>query len=146
MLIVDSREKKWDHIRDYLSGRGYEYRVEKLNTGDYVSDSSPGIVIDRKKDLNELATNLCTSDSNRFWREMRRSKQEGILLIVLVEHGGKIKEHKDVLGWRSKYSKITGQQLLNEMCNVEVAYGVKFMFTNKRKTASMIVELLNLKQ
>ena len=144
MLIVDSREKKWLHIKKYLDNKGYEYEVRALDTGDYMNEDMPGVIIDRKQNLNEVCQNLCSRDNNRFWREIRRSKKEGVQLIVLVEHGGKIKAMRDVAGWKNKYSSISGTRLLEEMYRVEVAYGVKWMFCCKQKTPSLILELLGL--
>lgn len=146
MLIVDSREKKWDHIRDYLTGRKMTYIIKKLETGDYMNDANPTVIIDRKRNLGEVCSNLCTTDSNRFWREIRRSKQEHIKLIVLVEHGGSIKTVQDVIKWKSKYSKITGSRLMEEMYRVEVAYGIEWMFCNKRQTPKLIIELLGINE
>jgi len=144
MLIVDSREKKWDHIQNYLLKHGYTYKISKLDIGDYVSDINPNVVIDRKRNLNEVCSNLCTHDSNRFWREIRRSKAEGIHLIVLVEHGGKIKELQDVAGWKSRYSSITGARLMEQMYRTSVAYDVEWVFCSKIKTPKLILELLKI--
>ena len=63
-------------------------------------------------------------------------------MIILCEHGGKIKSIKDVAAWKSTYSRVTGRQLAAEIYRVHVAYGVEFLFCDKRSTGRRIVELL----
>ena len=133
MIICDTREKKNEHILAYFDVREIPYTVRKLDTGDYMEDSKPGVVIDRKRNLDELCGNLFSHDKSRFWREVRRAKDEHIKLIFLIEHGGKIKTLSDVRQWRSRYSKITGHILYAEICRVHIAYGCEFFFCNKRK-------------
>jgi hypothetical protein len=100
------------------------------------------ITIDRKKDLNELMKNMCSPDSSRFWREIRRSKEENIRFIILCEHGGQYKSIKDVARFWSKYSRVTGRQLMDKMYKAHISYGVEFLFCDKRQTGKRIVELL----
>lgn len=141
MIYSDSREKKNEHVLAYLDQEGVPYEVRKLSVGDYMDSERPGLSIDRKRNLEELSGNVCTSDG-RFWREVRRSHEEGTKLIVLVEHGGKIKNLKDVPLWRSKYSRVTGEQLVRELYRIHIAYGVEFLFCDKRRTGRTILELL----
>ena len=143
MLISDSREKKNSHILDYFQRHNIEYEVKKLDTADYWNSENPNVVIDRKKNLNEIATNLCSNDSSRFWKEVRRSYRDKQKFIVLCEHGGKIKSLDDVSGWQSKYSKISGKRLQEEMYRVGIAYNVTWVFCDKRSSGRKIVELLN---
>ena len=142
MIICDTREKKNEHILDYFEMREIPYAVRKLDTGDYMDDTRPGLVIDRKRNLDELCGNLFSADKSRFWREVRRAKESHIKLVFLIEHGGKIKTLPDVRQWRSRYSKVTGHRLYNEICRVHIAYGCEFLFCDKRKTGKRIIELL----
>lgn len=148
MLIVDSREKwtqpksKDVHIRNYLERHQIDYTVRKLDCGDYQLEGS-NITVDRKQSLSELATNLLNrSDSARFWREVRRAKEQGLKLIVLCEHGGKVKSIRDVAAWKSPYSHVSGRRILDEMVRLEQSYAVRFVFCDKRSTAKRIIELL----
>ena len=143
MIIVDSREKKWSHIEEFLIDNNIPYTVKKLDQGDYLNTDNPYVVIDRKQNLDECASNLCTKDSNRFWREIRHAKENGIKVIVLVEHSNRIKTINDVPNWNSKWSKISGKKLSDEMFKVHVAYGVDWKFCDKAHTAQKILELLN---
>ena len=142
MIICDTREKVNQSILAYFDKRGIEYKVEKLDTGDYMDSEKMDITIDRKRNLGELLTNLCSKDDSRFWREVRRSKEQKIKMIILCEHGGKIKSIRDVASWKSKYSKVTGKQLMEEIYKVHIAYGVEFIFCDKRSTGKRILELL----
>lgn len=143
MIIVDTREKRWEHIKAYFDKHGVEYEVRKLDTGDYQLADKPQLVIDRKRTLNELSHNLTNrKDHSRFWKEVRRSREQGTKLIVLCEHGGKIKSIDDVVNWSDKYSGVTGKHLRQELYRVHIAYNVEFLFTNKRSTARKIIELL----
>lgn len=141
MLIVDTREKKWDHVRAYFDRAGTEYRVQKLDFGDYMVEGSK-VTIDRKQNLDEVAANLCTRDSARFWREIRNAKKHGLRVIVLVEHGPNVRNSSDVRNWVSEYHKITGYRLVQEMFNCSVAYGVEWEFCSKKETGRKILELL----
>ena len=141
MIYVDSREKKNDHILAYFDRVSEQYQVRKLSTGDYMDSDRPGLTIDRKRNLQELAGNVCSAD-NRFWREVRRSREEHLKMIVLIEHGGQIKSMADVPKWNSKYSRVTGARLVNELYKIHVAYGVEFLFCDKRSAGRRILELL----
>ena len=150
LIYVDSRERwtqpgsKDHHIPDYFSRHGIEWEVKALNVGDYQLDGDSSVVVDRKKSIDEMATNLLNkSDSARFWREIRRAHSQGIKLIVLCEGGGtKYKTVNDLAAWKSKYSGVTGRRLISEIVRCEYAYGVTFLLCNRRETAKRIVELL----
>lgn len=142
MIICDTREKKNAHILQYFDQHGIEYAIRKLDTGDYMSTSRDRLTIDRKQDLSEICGNLCSPDKSRFWREVRRAKAERVKMIVLIEQGGAFKTLKDVPQWRGKYTRVTGYQLYNEMCRCSIAYGVEFLFCDKRSTGRRIAELL----
>ena len=122
MLISDSRERKNAHILDYFNRHNIEYEVKKLDTADYWNSENPDVLVDRKKDLSECATNMCSPDSSRFWKELRRAHSEKKKLIILVEHGPNIKSLQDVHSWKSKYSTITGSRLQSEMYRIANAY------------------------
>lgn len=143
MIYVDTREKRWEHIAAYFDKKGVQYECKKLDTGDYMNTELPYVIIDRKRNLDECAQNLYSPDTARFWRELRRAHNEGIKLIFLVEHGGRIKTFEDVMTWNSRYSvKITGRRVAQEMFRAHVAYGVDWKFCQKRSTGEQILRLL----
>ena len=86
LLLVDTREKKniIKPILNYFESVGIEYESTKLLFGDYADYNRPGLVVDRKRNIAELAKN-CTSDHERFRRELERVKKAGATLVVLIE-------------------------------------------------------------
>lgn len=143
-IIIDSRERKCDHIKAWFDKNGVEYEVKKLDVGDFMLPDNPKVSVDRKSNLSELSRNLTNkSDHIRFWKEVRRAKEQGIKLYILCEHGGKIKSIQDVALWNDKYSGVNGRHLIDEIYRVHISYGVEFLFCSKRETAKKIIELLN---
>ena len=142
-IICDTREKANGRVLQYFQERGIPYVEKCLETGDYMDSDRMDITIDRKKDLDELLHNLCSPDKGRFWREIRRAKTQGIRFVILCEHGGQYKSIKDVAKFRSRYSKVTGKQLMEKMYSAHIAYGVEFFFCDKRNTGKRIVEILS---
>ena len=148
-LLVDSREK-WTqsnssdvHIRNYFEKHSVEYEVKKLDCGDYMLEDNQLLSIDRKQSLEELARNLMNrKDSSRFWREVRRCHDQHIKLVILCECGGAVHSINDVPKWKSKYSPVTGRRLVDEMIRLEMSYGVRWVFCDKRSTGRLIMEIL----
>ena len=141
--IFDSREKKNEHIKAYFEKHDIPYEVRKLDVGDYQIDGKPQISVDRKRNLQELSKNLMNAkDHSRFWKEVRRAREQKIKLFVLVEHGGQIKSIEDVAKWTDKYSGVSGRRLADEIYRVHISYGVEFIFCDKRTTAKKIIEIL----
>lgn len=143
MIVCDTREKRWEHIENYFIKNNIEYVSQKLDYGDYMDSLNPMLSVDRKRNFDEVAQNLLSKDSSRFWREIRGARKNNIHIIVLVEHGGKYKELMDVVNWKSKYSSLDGRRLVEKMLGVSYAYGVEWVFCDKRSTGKRIVELLS---
>ena len=143
MIVVDTREKKWDHIRKYFEANGIEFEIKKLDAGEYFSTDQGDVVVDRKQNLQELCGNLSKGDGNiiRFTNECRRAKEQGIRLVVLIE-GTNCQTVKDVSGWKSKYTKHSGKWLTDKMFNLTVSYNVEWQFCKKNETAAKILEIL----
>ncbi len=143
-VIIDSREKKCDHIKAWFDKNGIEYEVKKLDVGDYMLTDNPKISVDKKQNLSELSRNLMNKkDHSRFWKEVRRAREQSIKLYVLCEHGGDIRSIEDVPKWSDKYSGVSGRDLMDAMYQVHIAYGVDFIFCEKSCTARRILELLS---
>jgi ERCC4-type nuclease len=141
--VFDTREKRNEHIRAYFNKHGIEYEIRKLDVGDYQIEGKPQISVDRKRSLGELSHNLMNpKDHSRFWKEVRRAREQKIKLFVLVEHGGQIKSIEDVAKWTDKYSGVSGRSLADEIYRVHISYGVEFLFCDKRCTAKKIIDIL----
>ena len=121
MIIVDSREKKNQHILSWFNSHKIEYIVKKMEVADYQIEGNDKIVVDRKQNLDELTSNLLTKDKRRFYNEMRLAYQRGQKVIVLCEHGLNINSIADIGTWQSKHSKTTGKQLRAEIERVRVS-------------------------
>jgi hypothetical protein len=163
VIQVDSREHKseWDRIRRQFDRAGAEYFRSKLWVGDYMSLDNPRLIIDRKKDLQELIGNV-TQQHERFQAELVRAQKAGINLIILCEHGEDITTLDDIIFWQNprltkgewriqdghpvkvlKYPKATtGEQLFKSLTTIQNRYGVEFRFCEKRNTGAEIVRIL----
>lgn len=140
-IIVDTREQKWSHVKAFFGDHAIPFEVHKLDFGDYMEPGGT-VSVDRKQNLDELAANLCTADSRRFWNEIRGASKAGVHLVILCEHGNGIRTIKDVKPWRSAYTKITGDMVFRKMFQAAAAYGVEFRFCDKTETGKKIVEIL----
>lgn len=145
VIQVDSREQKYDHVTNYFDSQGIKWVKSKCVVGDYVNLENPMVVVDRKKDLHEVASNV-TKDHDRFVRELELAKELGYKLIVLVEEPN-MNELVDVCKWynwrRKKNPKaINGKTLYKIMLTMRDKYGFTWEFTTKGKCGERIVELL----
>ena len=160
---VDTREHKseWERIQKQFDALRVQYFRSKLYVGDYQSLDNPRLVIDRKKDLNELCGNVC-QQHDRFKAELIRAMQQNIKIVILVEHGEDVKSLEDVYFWenprkheviwktvngkRVKTARsakaIDGMQLYQSLCTIRDRYNVDFEFCTKEETGKRIVEIL----
>lgn len=112
-----------------------------MNVGDYMLDGG-SISVDRKYGLEEISKNLTNKkDNERFMAEVRRAYESQIKLVVLIEQRG-ITCHDDIARWRSKHTGVSGTTLLKRMFRLEMSYGVRFMFCDKRSCGKRIMEIL----
>ena len=160
---VDTREHKseWERIQKQFDTLGVQYLRSKLYVGDYQSLDNPRLVIDRKKDLNELCGNVC-QQHERFKAELIRAMQQNIKSVILVEHGEDVKSLEDVYFWENprkheviwktvngkrvktvrSAKAIDGMQLYKSLCTIRDRYNVDFEFCTKEETGKRIVEIL----
>ena len=165
-IQVDTREhaKEWDRVKKQFDDIGVQYYRSKLYVGDYMSLDNPRLVIDRKKDLQELCGNVC-QQHERFKKELIRAIEAGIQIVILVEHGPDVKTLEDVYFWQNprkheirwRVNKVTGQkekyfisakavdgkQLYKSLCTIHDRYGARFEFCTKDQTGRKIVEILS---
>lgn len=148
-IQIDSREhkKELERVQGQLERAGARIFISKLYVGDYMSLDNPRLIIDRKKDLQELCGNVC-QQHERFRAELIRAKEAGIQLVILCEHGGQIKTLEDVYFWKNPRLKrspraTTGEQLYKSLCTIKDRYGVRFAFCDKRQTGKRIMEILS---
>lgn len=144
-IIVDTREQKYNHVTDYFDKENIKWYRSKLICGDYQNPLNPMIIIDRKKDLQEVAGNVC-QQHDRFVRELELAKDLGYKMIVLVEEPN-ITSLPNVCTWynwrRKKNPRaVNGKTLYKIMSTMAEKYGVIWEFTKKENCGKRIVELL----
>lgn len=143
MIMCDSLEKKNQHVLKYFEDNGIDYRIQRMNVADYQIEGIDGLVIDRKQNLEEIAKNLMNrNDKSRFWREVRRARENNIKMVVLCEHSRNIKSIEDVSKWHGKFSPVSGRSLMNEIYRVHISYGIEFLFCDKKNTGREIIRIL----
>ena len=148
-IQYDTREKpsQLKRILPQLDALEVDHFPSKLYVGDYVSLDNSRLVIDRKKDLQELCGNV-TQQHERFRNELIRAQEKGIKLIILCEHGGNIKTLTDVPKWYNPRLKVspralTGKQLYAILKTMMEKYDFDIVFCQKSETGRRIVELLS---
>ncbi|MCK8828149.1 ERCC4 domain-containing protein [Natroniella acetigena] len=135
VILIDTREKKNDHILKYFDKHEIEYKSKKLDFGDYSfmlpRNEELGIardiyfnnqiVIERKASLEELSGNM-TQDRARFENELLRSNQAKFILLIEDEQGYKnILAHK----YNTKYnprSYIGGLMSFQHRYNITIQF------------------------
>lgn len=151
MIIVDTREKPKaiGKILKYFEANGIEYDSSKLYIGDYIRYDNPSVVVDRKQNIAELAKN-CTSDHERFKRELERVKKAGARLILLVEQDRykdrdewiHVRDISDLMCWTNSYTTITGEKVYRVLASWTAKYPLSVQFCDKRETGKKIAEIL----
>ena len=148
LILEDTRQqaRKHETKHKWFAENGIKIERCRLYVGDYTLPTNQSICIDTKKDLQELAQDVC-QQHERFRAELVRAQEAGIHLIVLCEHGGGIKSLEDVYFWvnpRRQHSPgaISGQRLFKILNTMQEKYGVRFEFCDKRQTGRRIVEIL----
>ena len=136
---------------------GYFKQEKGLKTGDFtlavqlpnqcVINFQDKIVIERKKDLNELCCNLFDKKDSegltRFERELSRSKEQGIKVILLVEVEDM---HSKILSSKyfrfDKASKVSPKAFNSILRSLQARYNISIEYCNKRDSARLIHDIL----
>ena len=147
-IVVDTREKPRAIVRimKTFGEEGIEVVRRALPFGDYIDPDHPGIVIDRKQTLQEVALN-CVQDRLRFLRMIDRCNRSGWHMIVLVEHSNRIRTLEDVINWNNPRLKVSplavdGPRLFRIMHAMANRYGFEWAFCDKLHTGKEIIRLL----
>lgn len=94
-IIIDTKEKKVEHITKYLDAVGVKYIRRSIKTGDISAiltyngidyDLSEKFAIERKANIAELIQNLCTKEHRpRFEAEFQRAEEAGTRIEIMIE-------------------------------------------------------------
>lgn len=151
MILVDSREHQHaiKRILETFDQSGIRHASTKLYVGDYQEVGNGLLVVDRKQNLQELASNVC-QQHERFRAELVRAQEAGIKIVILCEHGGQIRDLEEVRFWKNPRLKespqaITGERLHKVLATLREKYGVDFLFCDKRQTGKKIMEILGVR-
>lgn len=108
--------------------------VRKVDYGDYEIDGRPDlIVIERKKNIDELVTNL-TKHRDRFARELEGMQRAKHKYVIVEDHWCSIME--------PSFSKVHPKALVGSIFAFEIRYGVHFIFCGNRKWGMRIARQL----
>lgn len=136
VILIDTREKENSHIKDYFDKKGIEYKVKKLDYGDYSfyvpRNEALGITrelyfndivcIERKGSLEELSGNF-TKDRARIEEEL--SKKRGRLYLMI--EGA---TYEDILrhNYKTKYIPLS---FIATLKTFEARYDINTSFISK---------------
>ena len=136
------------------------YKQEKgLKTGDFTIcvllptgekiNFQDKIVVERKKDLNELASNFYDSKSKdeegltRIEREFKRAKEAGIKIHLVIETEDAISKILSSKHFRyDKASKINPKSFMMMLLSLCNRYDISVWYCNKKDSARLIHDLL----
>ena len=140
IILADTRQKCGQHnnIETYCKANGITLIPKALQVGDYMLPNGK-CAIDTKATILECVCDLYT-DKKSLNKKYRKCYEQGIHLIVLIEE--EIKSLQELVSWRSKYTKLTGRELLNMIHTLQVSYNVDFRFCKKENTGEVLVKLL----
>lgn len=153
-LIIDTREKPKAiaNIIKTFDAAGIKYETSKLLFGDYMDFNRPGLVIDRKQNIAELAKNVTgpKKERERFVAELERAKAAGAELVILVEQNKykyngqwkRVETITDLMLWSSPHTSIQGEKVYRTLAALQYRYNIIVKFCDKRTTGKEIIKLI----
>ena len=144
IILVDTREKKWSHIKIYLKSNNIKYLDYKLDFGDYSfmipqSDKlkidedvyfNDDIAIERKANAEEISGNL-TEDRDRLKREFERGNNK---IRLLIENSS----YADI--YRNNYNtQLNSNSFIGSLHSLQEEYNSPFFFVDKIYSGHYIV-------
>ena len=150
-LLIDTREKTKaiENILKTFDEAGIRHASTKLLFGDYMDYNRPGLVIDRKQNIAELAKN-CTREHDRFRAELERAKAADARLVILVEQNRykdrdkwiHVNSLEDIMLWSSPHTTIRGEKVFRVLRAWASKYDIEIEFCDKRMTGRRIIDIL----
>ncbi len=146
------KSKIGDPIEYYIQEKGLkvgDYTIAVQLPNKEVINFKDKVVIERKADLNELASNLYDSKSKdengltRIEREFSRAKDLGIKLHLLIETEDAVSKILSSKHFRyDKASKINPKSFMMMFLSLCNRYDVNVWYCNKKDSARVINDLL----
>ena len=154
IILYDTREQVNNHILQYFDLKKINYKRQKIDEGDYTAiitkcpkmgiyrDLYFPVGVERKNSVDELAGNLAeetdTRDDLRLTRELRRAKEKGIKMFLVIEdeHG-----RRNILAgnYRSLYKPVS---LMARLRSLQDQFLNGTVFINKNDTGEEIFGIL----
>lgn len=148
VIIEDTRQQdgKHDIKHEWFEKNNVTIVRSKLPFGDYAL--VPKVTIDTKRNMDEIAGNICGKEHKRFIAECKKARDAGCKLIILVENELNISDISQVHSWenpRSVYSAncVQGARLQKAMETISERYDVDFRFCCPDDAAKIIAEVLS---
>jgi ERCC4-type nuclease len=134
-LLIDTREKKIDHIKTFLDSNNIQYELKKLNVGDYSFtfngiEYSEEIIIERKANIDEIVGNF-TENRDRFEREFLRMPQGKKYLLVENSTWDKIYKH-------CYKSQLPPKTLAASLYTFQHRFNINILFSSREYTPHII--------
>jgi ribosome-associated protein len=148
IIVIDTRQQAAKHLQKELYFKSINVSTirSKLIVGDYMRLDNGTVCIDTKKDILEIAGNICGKQHERFRNECLLAQKCGIKLIVLIEE---LPLNGDLSNWTSpknkkgeSLSRVNGATLKKCMATMTEKYGVIFEFATKTGCPKRIIEIL----
>ena len=153
VIIVDTREQRWEHIQSFFDNHKVKYKVEKLDQGDYScyiesnEETKPlgvlrdwyfsnDIAIEKKNSVDELLSSI--KDRDRFENEFARLKMYNTKIFMFVEEEN---GYKNIIAgnYRSQYKPISA---IGSLETFIARYDINVQFISKEDTAYRIFKTL----
>lgn len=140
-IIADSREQVNDHLIDWWDKKHIQHITRKLDVGDYsaqIGDMTleEDIVIERKRNLDEIAMNFSAS-RDRFEREFLRAKANGTKVFLIIENAT----------WEDIYlhnyrSQLSEKSFVASLMSFQIRFNITILFCDPQNTPRLIYSLL----
>lgn len=164
-IVQDTRQQngKDQHIIDYFKIKGIKVIRTKLFVGDYAILNDMSVIVDRKKDLLEVASNIHSNEHERFKNELINAQNNNIKLYILIEDEYiynldgvkyyqvpryKTNGYKNGIFHRKgeKMSQVNFETLGKAMKTMEQKYGCKFCFAKRSEFGQRVIDILTRKR
>ena len=146
------KSKYSDPVQYYKQEKGLETGdftiVVQLPNGEQINFKDK-VVIERKKDLNELCGNIFDKDTldsdklNRFERELKRAYEQGVKLYLLVEQSDLYSKILSSKYFRfDKASKVSPASFNAILRSLQAKYNISIEYCKKEHSARLIHDIL----
>ena len=151
IILTDTRQQKEKHILKEFDKQNIlhirttlpsaDYMALRYNNGFYLDYST---LIDTKKDIEEIAGNLCNNTNHeRIKREIFKAQELGCEKFIFLINAGKVKTMEDLQNWTSKRTQVKGSTLIKIFKTMKEKYNVSFILVPKKDIGKKIVDILS---